>query len=484
LYTGTTTSTIGDALSASMRAKPYRRVVDATVIADAHVDHLGSEHVMQDVQGDSQRGFRRGLLAAVVGGALWRFGILIADKWRQPLFLNDSLYYSAQAQQLADGRWFREIFVDQPGAEHGPLTSMVLATVSWVSQPLPWQRLMTVLLGIGTIAVIGLLARRVGGPRVGVIAALIAAAYPNLWMNDGLVMSESLSMLLVASLLLVAHRALTTAGWPVVAAVGLLAGLGALARSELALLVPGLAAMFWFVGRPESSGATNVTWRTRAVRPAVVVGVAVLVVSPWVAFNLARFERPVTLTTNDGTTLLGSYCDDSFTGPNIGGWSLLCVVNEPRYSVDEEPSVRSERQRSLAVSYARAHVRRLPTVVVARIGRSLDVYGLDSLVAQDVGEERYRWASWAGIVSWWALAIAAVVGVRRIDRRTRWLLSLPCVAVLITTVVFYGGHRIRSSMEPVVIVAAAMAVGSLFDRRGTPRDRHAGGDVSLEMAGH
>ena len=56
--------------------------------------------------------------AAVLVGALWRVGMLVVDKWSQPLLLNDSLYYSAQARQLADGVWFREIFVDRPGAEH------------------------------------------------------------------------------------------------------------------------------------------------------------------------------------------------------------------------------------------------------------------------------------------------------------------------------------------------------------------------------
>lgn len=455
---------------------------------------------MQSVEMDPPRGFRRGLLIAVIVGALWRLSVLVFDKWNQQLLLNDSIYYSVQARQVAEGRWFREIFVDQPGAEHGPLTSLLLAPVSWVDDPLPWQRLLTMCFGIGTIVALGFLGRRVGGWRVGVAAAAIAAVYPNLWMNDGLVMSESLSMLLVTAVLLAAHRAMTTPGWRVVAVAGVLAGLATLARSELALLVPGLAAMLWFVGRPtgraarRSAAATPdagvlgtatlqamtldaatsrpapVSWRERLIRPAVVVTAAVLVASPWVAFNLSRFERPVTLTTNDGTTLLGSYCDGSFSGPNMGGWSLFCVVDDPDYDVAEEPSVRSERQRTLAVGYARAHLTRLPVVVAARVGRSLDLYGLDSLVAQDVGEERYRWASWAGIVSWWALGVAALMGLRRIDSRTRWLLLLPCAAVAVTTIVFYGGHRIRSSMEPTVVIAAAVMIVRLLARMRPPPD--------------
>jgi 4-amino-4-deoxy-L-arabinose transferase-like glycosyltransferase len=141
-----------------------------------------------------ERRFRARLLIIVAVAAAWRVGVLIVDKWRQPLLLNDSLYYAGQAQQLARGIWFREIFVDQPGAEHGPLTSLVLAPVAGGSDPVPWMRLVTVLFGIVTVLLIGLLGRRVGGDRVGLVAAAIAAIYPNLWMNDGLVMSESVSV--------------------------------------------------------------------------------------------------------------------------------------------------------------------------------------------------------------------------------------------------------------------------------------------------
>jgi hypothetical protein len=177
-------------------------------------------------------------------------------------------------------------------------------------------------------------------------------------------------------------------------------------------------------------------------------------------FNLVRFERPVLLTTNDGTTLGGTYCDEAFHGPDLGNWSLLCVADPPGVLSDEDPSVRSARLRSQAVAYAREHVDRLPLVVAARLGRSVDLYRLDRLVDQDEGEERYRWASWAGIVAWWVLAPLAVVGLRRIDRVPRRLLLVPVATVLVTTVLFYGAHRIRSPLEPTVVVGAAVAIAT------------------------
>ena len=45
------------------------------------------------------------------------------------------------------------------------------------------------------------------------------------------------------------------------------------------------------------------------------------------------------------------------------------------------------------------------------------------------------------------------------------MLLTPVVGVAITTVLFYGAHRIRSPMEPVVVVLAAIALVSIAGRR-------------------
>jgi 4-amino-4-deoxy-L-arabinose transferase-like glycosyltransferase len=389
-----------------------------------------------------------GVWVAVLVGALWRFGVLVVDKWHQPLLLNDSIYYSGQAKQLARGVWFRELFVDQPGAEHGPLTSVLMAPLSWMDHPEPWQRIVTVVCGVATIVVLAAVARRVAGERAAVVAAWIAALYPNLWMNDGLVMSESISTLCIAAVLLAALRWRAAPSARRAVTLGVLLGLATLARSELVLAVPLVALWCLWPNRR--------AWRA----PLLVMVAAGVTVVPWAVFNLVRFERPVLLTTNDGTTLGGTYCDEAFHGPDLGNWSLLCVADPPGVLSDEDPSVRSARLRSQAFAYAHEHLDRLPVVVAARLGRSVDVFGLDRLVDQDEGEERYRWASWAGIVAWWMLAPLAVVGLRRIDRVSRRLLLVPVVTVLITTVLFYGAHRIRSPLEPTVVVGAAVAIAT------------------------
>lgn len=385
---------------------------------------------------------------------------MLASKWRQDLLLNDSLWYSAQAVTLADGGGFSDPFYGGPSAEHGPLTPLLVAPVSWLDDPVPWQRAVMTVIGIAVVVGIGLLARRLGGWWMGVVASALAAVYPNLWMNDSLVMSEAPAALAVVvaiwlalDLVDVAQPATTKRAL----GCGAVIGLAALTRSELVLLTPLLAIVVW-----RARGATDEAHRLRTV--ALLCCASAVVLAPWVGANLVRFERPVLLTTNDGTTLLGANCHDAYYGSGIGGWSLFCVLEEGS-PIGEDPGVRSARQRRLAISYAADHAERLPLIAAARVGRVLDLVGIDNQVNGDVGEERYRWASWSGVVTWWAMGLLAVIGVRRVAVPARWVLLAPVAGVAITTLVFYGGHRIRSPMEPVIVVLAAGALTSIAGRR-------------------
>lgn len=456
-------------------------------------------------------GWRLAVVTAL--GAAWRLGYLFVVKADQPLLLNDSIYYSIQAGLNSEGSWFKDALTDQPGAEHGMLTSLYLT---------PWslgagdgvfrQRLGMTFLGIVTVAVIGLLGRRLAtstadlfasaqrpavsrfadandaepfasaerpivsrlsdanvagvAERVGIVAAVIAAAYPNVWINDSLVMSETLAILLVSVSLLVAlgHHANPSVRSGVV--LGVLVGLGALTRSEIALFAPGFALLSVVVSRR----------RQLRVWPAVAIVVAAIVtLAPWTLYNAGRFDEPVLLTTNDGKTLLGANCDITHYD-DIGGWDIRCLgpVESGRIGHERgapDASERSRVHRADAVAYISDHLDRLPVVIVARLGRLLDVYGLDTMIDQDVGEEKAEWAVLAGIACWWLFAVLAAVGWRVLSRRAvamRWWLLVPVVAVLVATVLFYGAHRIRAPAEPTVVVLAAVAIVAWWERAVGP----------------
>lgn len=384
----------------------------------------------------------------------------LAMKWDQGLLLNDSLWYSAEAVALAEGKGFVDPFVGGPTGEHGPLTPLLLASVSWLDDPVRWQRAVLTVIGMLTLLGVVAVARQVAGWPAAIAAGWIAALYPNLWMSDALVMSESLAMLLVVVVMWFALG--VVAGRPGLgraAACGAAIGLGALARSELVLLLPILIIAVVVSGRHHAASERPGARRTIGVMAA---GTAVVLL-PWVGANMLRFDRPTFLTTNDGTTLFGANCDDTYYGSGTGGWSLFCVLDDVG-PAGEDPAERSARQRRAAVQYAIDHPRRLPVVVVARLGRLVDVAALGNMVNGDVLEERPEWAVWAGIVSFWALAALATAGMFHVDATTRWVLLVPIVAVVITTILFYGGHRIRAPAEPAIVVAAAVAISAISGR--------------------
>lgn len=372
---------------------------------------------------------------------------LFVAKWNQTLMLNDSFYFSSQAWQNAHGNWFRDFLGNHPAAEHGPLTSVVLTPASLLGHHEFWQRATNTIVGIAVIPLVAMVARRIGGRRVGVIAAVLAAVYANLWMNDSLIMSETVSTLMLVLALWFALRHRDRFTLRSAAICGAVVGVAALGRSELLLLAPLYALI----------GARNQPLRIWSGRAVVLCVAAGAVLAPWVAYNIPRFDHVVLISTNEGGALRGANCDDTYSGQALGGWSLLCVVDNVDRP-DEDASGRAIRLRHEAITYAGDHIARVPIVVAARVLRSADLYGLRDLVRFDVGEERARWASWTGIVSWWLLAPLAVVGWWRQRRTNGWILGAPVIGVAVTTVVFYGAHRLRSPMEPVVVICAAVAL--------------------------
>jgi hypothetical protein len=61
-------------------------------------------------------------------------------------------------------------------------------------------------------------------------------------------------------------------------------------------------------------------------------------------------------------------------------------------------------------------------------------------------------------VSGWTALARARIGAR-------WWLAVPCVAVLVTAMLFYGAHRIRAPAEPAVVLLAAVAAGRWWHAR-------------------
>lgn len=321
----------------------------------------------------------------------------------------------------------------------------------------------------GTILVllIGLLGRRVGravpgvsGDAAGLVAAGIAAVSPNLWVNDGLVMAETLTGVAVVGACLLAFALWDRPTLPRAAALGLLCGVVALARAELVLFVPLLAITVALT--------TRARWADRSAFAFLAIVVALIVIGPWVGFNLARFHDRTFVSTNDGIALAGSNCDNVYYGHGIG----LTAIAGPHACIDYPPPPGDQSQvatkyRKRAFHYMRTHLRRVPIVIAARVGRTWSVYRPLDMVGFNKGEGREAWVTRLGLVAYYPTLIAAVGGavvmLKRRARRALWVLSVPAVAATIGAAATYGQTRFRAAAEPSLAILAAVGLVALVN---------------------
>jgi 4-amino-4-deoxy-L-arabinose transferase-like glycosyltransferase len=382
--------------------------------------------------------------------------------------LYDATWYELSARVMAEGEGFfvdpfkalADPDADEPNADHPPLTVIALLPGALLGPGQAGElamRFTMVLIGCGTVALVGVLGRRLRGEALGLLAAAIAAVDPNLWMNDGLIMSEALATLLTLGIAYGSYRVLTgdrSLRWA--AALGALVALAALARAELGLLGPLLVAPVLLVTRDRGWG-----------RRVLATGVAFLVLlGPWVAFNMARFEEPTTISTGLGLALRSGNCDTTYYGDKIGWSAVFEPCTPPRRGVEQ--SVWDAQLRRDALTYMRHEVRRMPVVALARVGRIWNVYRVTQSVELSGGEGRPAWAAWMGAVATWVLVPLAVVGGLALRRRGQRIWPL-VVSISVTTLVVLAGLggllRYRAPAEPALVLLAAAGLWALVEAR-------------------
>jgi 4-amino-4-deoxy-L-arabinose transferase-like glycosyltransferase len=431
----------------------------------------------------------------------------------------DSYVYHFGARLLAEGKGFivptdyivSDGAIRKAGADHPPLYTLLLAAVSLLGGT-SWfaHELVSVVIGTASVVVAGVLGRMVAGERAGLLAAGAVALYPYVWLNDALVLSEGLSILLVLVLVALAYRYWWRASWLLAAGLGLAVGAVALTRAEGLLFGPLLVV-------PLILRAPGLPWRQRLTRLTAATAAAVLAVLPWAAYNLSRFEHPVTLSTGFGITLSNANCDDTYYGAGLGFWSFACIGPLPWTQTRAELSARDDGElRQLAewsgvevppasttgqvitailakadtadqsddelflrrkgMHYIGEHQRRLPVVVAARLGRVWNVYRPFQMTHLDVDEGRPLWASRLALATYPPVMLLAAAGAVALWRRRTpvWPLLTPAVVVVLAVTITFGQTRYRTTAEGALAVLAALGLDAALPRkRRWPRQRAA-----------
>ncbi len=324
-------------------------------------------------------------------------------------------------------------------------------------------RLWTGIVSSAAIAVVGLAGREIGGRRVGLIAALLTAVYPNIWMPDEIGAAESLVPLLVGALLLFAYRFWKQPDARRAVWFGLAMGALILERDELVLLVLFLLLPLVLLAR--------LAWRAR-VRLLLIAGVvAGVVLAPWVSFNMVRFHHATFISNEAGLTMASADCNATFSGPLEGYWDMQCSIEAPvKWHGDE--SDENAAYRKYVMSYLSHHESRLIPVTLAKIGRGFGFFhplqqiNLDSYV-----ETRPHGWALTGLFGYYALLALTIGGsvilrLRRIPIFPMWVIGLN---VVIAMAVAFGNTRYRIPFEVPLVIMGSVALDWVWKRaRGRP----------------
>jgi 4-amino-4-deoxy-L-arabinose transferase-like glycosyltransferase len=422
------------------------------------------------------------LAAAAAAGLVIRVLYVLLER-KDIAFGGDAYFYHAGANLLADGKGFISPQAYQMGrevaaAEHPPLYLIFLAIPSFLRMTSTLTHLLwSCALGMGTIVVLGLLGRTVANPRVGIVASAIAAVYPGIWAADGALQAESLAMFMTALVLLLAYRFWQRPSWARLVAVGAACGAAALARSELVLL-----AVVLLVPLALITGAVDVRQRLRWLGMGLLA--MLIVIAPWIGYNMTRFRHPVYLSSQFEPLLASANCDAVYYGSTTGYFSIPCaraIATREHLTIDTDQSQQAVVFRREALDYIRHHRGRLPTVVAARLGRVLGVFRpSQQLLIDEYVDGREAPVARATLFGFYLLMLLSIAGAITLRRRREIplfpLLAVPAV-VLVTVAVTYGNTRFRAPAEIVLAVLAAVAIDAAATKLAGRRPRGRAGDA-------
>jgi 4-amino-4-deoxy-L-arabinose transferase-like glycosyltransferase len=380
--------------------------------------------------------------------------------------------YRLLAQSIRDGQGYSSVSANGTRvatATFPPGYPTYLAVVSYVAgQSVLALRLATAAVGAASVALIGVLGKRIANDTVGLVAAGVAALYLPLITTDGSFMAEPLYLV---GVLVVVHAALSakrrpSAGWALL--IGAAIGVTALVRTEALLLIPCIALPALLLARPAP--------RLLAGAAALVVLVPVAFLLPWHIRNASTFDQPVWFSGNGATAVAGTACDRHFSGSETGLWTFGCLAlpGSPRFP---DESGLYAALRTHASEYTRGHLSAMPRVVAIREVRTWGLWAPIQQARFEAPEGRspgWQVAAWFEYVVVLALGVGGVVIATR-ERFERWPLFGLLVIPVIASVVTYGNQRFRIAAEPAIVVFAAIAlwkIGQRFlDRRASTRRR-------------
>ena len=349
------------------------------------------------------------------------------------------------------------------------------------------ERIEQALLGTLAVGVIGLIALEAFGSGVALTALVLAAVYPVLIEESGLLLAENLLIVFELAATWTALRARRAAGagrrasW--IFATGVLTGLATLTHENAILMLVPLAVAVAIAARP---------WRgLRPARGPAVGAIALLVVStaltiaPWTIRNAVELHRFLPVSDETGMTLVGTYNPASAAfSPIPYKWRFFIQIPQdviykhtgPRYTEMQL----SSRLESQALNYIGHHPLSPLDVAFHNTLRMLELEGSYAWHASAYAMGLSLGTARTGIIAFWIMGLLALAGLftRPVREGPKWLWGIPVLLGLSALLVNMETPRFREPVDPFVILLAACAVsgalGAVREGRFPPLGRRSG----------
>jgi 4-amino-4-deoxy-L-arabinose transferase-like glycosyltransferase len=390
-------------------------------------------------------------IAIAFGLAVRVIYVLLTRHYR---LAGDAVEYDAEGQLIAHGHLF------WTAAPYG-----ILHAGAWKAPGYPawvgfWYailghhpvavRLLQALLGALTIALSWLLARRLFGPRLAVVAAFVVALYPLAWQYEELLYSESLATpLTLVALLLIFTRPPSRR---TAILFGLAIGVLMLIRPSAEFLVLGALVAWWVLAG----------WRSGIGLTALSLLIAVLVIAPWTVRNAIVLHGFVPISLQDAA-LYGTFNATSANDPVFPyAWRRdppsAAKLLDPRHPL-ADVTLRAKLIH-LGLSYISAHPESVPAAFFWNgLSRLWDVRRRSRALAEVPFEGRSRLVTNIGLDAYLVLLPLALIGLWRARRRHALVLGVLAIA-LGASIVFTvdAGTRYRATLEPLIAILACAGV--------------------------
>jgi 4-amino-4-deoxy-L-arabinose transferase-like glycosyltransferase len=384
---------------------------------------------------------------------------------------HDSAFYQAIGFNLLKEHCFC-LYSYVPTAYRAPLWPFMIAGISVVFGPSDYYaRLFLSLVGSGTCVLVYLFARDLFGWRIGIVAGAFAAIYPELYIYDGWLYTESLYIFLLFAICYGLYRLLRTPerNWHIWILCGILLGLLSLTRPN-GMIVIGLFIAWAIV----MAWQKLLSWRVTVIGVLATTLIALLLIAPWTVRNYLVSHTFVPVATGDGTVLLGAYNDTVLTtatyegGPK-GTWinPLLSRPDITRsYPIKTCTAVcevaREATYKNAAVQWILEHIHTMPHLLKLHF---INMWQPNTYEA-DLPIARFPQLQSTQLVLRMMktfpifLYILAACGLAVTWWRWRELLFiyLMIVFTIAQNILYYGIPRFRAPIEPMLILLAAGAI--------------------------